>query len=93
MSRHLALPAAPGAPAAPPATPAAAPKNPNPPPESEKKQRMTVGKLAQKYQERIAEITDNIGKMESIVSAYQQKIMEEKCSLAVWQQALKEIED
>ena len=52
---------------------------------------MTVGKLAERYQKRIAENTENIAKMESIVATYQQKIGEHKASLAVWQEALNEI--
>lgn len=52
---------------------------------------MTVGKLAERYQERIAEITGNIEKMGAIVATYQKKLEEHKSALAVWQQALDEI--
>jgi hypothetical protein len=72
----------------PPAAPAPAAKEPEP---EARRQRMTVGRLAQKYQERITEITANLEKMESIVSSYQRKLEEEKCSLKVWQEALAEI--
>ena len=74
-------------PATPQPTPAASPAAESEP----KRQRMTVGKLAERYQKRIAENTENIAKMESIVATYQQKIGEHKASLAVWQEALNEI--
>ncbi len=70
----------------PPAPQAAPPADPEP-----KRQRMTVGKLAERYQERIAEITGNIEKMGAIVATYQKKLEEHKSALAVWQQALDEI--
>ena len=73
--------------ATPPATPASSPAAESEP----RRQRMTVGKLAERYQKRIAENTENIAKMESIVATYQQKIGEHKASLAVWQEALNEI--
>ena len=72
----------------PPEAPVPPPKEADPEP---KRERMTVGKLAERYQKRIAENTENIAKMESIVVSYQQKIAEHKASLAVWQEALAEI--
>ncbi len=71
--------------------PASHPSPPAPADPEPKRQRMTVGKLAERYQERIAEITGNIEKMGAIVATYQKKLEEHKSALAVWQQALDEI--
>ncbi len=66
--------------------------NPAPAPEpTEKKQRTTVAKLAQRYQEREAELAKNIDEIKRIIGTYQRTLAEAEFKLSVWREALAEI--
>lgn len=74
--------------------------NPNPPPavapappaEPEpKRQRMTVGKLAEKYQERIEGLAAEIQAGEMSIQRQVKLLEERRSQLTVWQEALNEI--
>jgi hypothetical protein len=72
--------------------PAAAPKNPAAAePSGEKKQRMTVSKLADRYKDRVESLTAEIAKAESHIQVLQIGLQEMRSKLAVWQEALTEI--
>jgi len=58
---------------------------------TEKKQRTTVAKLAQRYQEREAELAKNIDEIKRIIGTYQRTLAEAEFKLSVWREALAEI--
>lgn len=64
---------------------------PETPPQTERKTRTTVAKLAQRYQERIETLNDNILQSERIIQAHQIELQQLRCSLEVWTQAFAEI--
>jgi hypothetical protein len=60
-------------------------------PEPEKKTRITVGKLQQKFEAKLEEAKANITKIEGIINTYQSKLKEEQFKAAQWSEVLAEM--
>ena len=59
--------------------------------QTEKRTRISVAKLLQRYQDRADETAKNIAEIESIISGYQQKLSEQRFKLEMWREAIAEI--